>query len=290
MTEEMKAIIDNVDISADKDIIIRYLIVNLAKHFQRDLNFYLRSEEEQAKMLKHGVNYNNDGKVICLTLSEFYIDLFKYFNIESYLVQVTNTMVPLYALVVKGTNCQYLIDPLADLMPSQYGIPNKSYGILPNWDTSILQDEYPFLKSLTPEYVTYLDNKINRFSNDLETEFFLNNCCNNITRNKLRSIFGHKVYVIDSIDYKLKYISDNCINLGHVNGLVERHKMYTHLFRTLFEGPERGLIKHHLFRDYKDDGTPINCELNIIVHDNNNDNTIFYVEEKNNKGYVLRKK
>ena len=42
MTEQMLKIIDSVDKHWDKDIIIRYLMVNLAPFFKKDLNFFLR--------------------------------------------------------------------------------------------------------------------------------------------------------------------------------------------------------------------------------------------------------
>ena len=107
---------------------------------------------------------------------------------------------------------------------------------------------------------------------------------------KKESFFGHKVYTIDSIDYKLKFISDNCINFGEVDGLIERHKMYHYLFNTLLEGSEKGFVKPNIFRDYTDDGNPINSQLTIVINDKNRTEKLLYVENKNESGYSIVKK
>lgn len=290
MTKDMKVVVDSVDKSADKDIIIRYLIVNLARFFKRDLNFYLRSEQEQALILKHGVSYKGDGNIVCITLAEFYVDLFKHFNIEAEVVKATDTLVPLYGIIVKGTSCSYFINVLADLLPSQYGITNTIYGVVPAWNTSILHLNYPYLVNLSCEYIIFLDEEIKRFPNGIKTDSIVQGYSSELTRKELKKrLHVVRISDFDATNYKMEFLSDYCINFGQVNGLAERHKMYTYLFKNLFEGPERGLIEHHIFRDYDEDGNPINPELNIIVNDNNKGISANYVETKVNGIYTLKR-
>ena len=47
ITNEMKEIINKVDKSWPKDYIIRYLYISLAPFFERDLNYFLLSDEEK---------------------------------------------------------------------------------------------------------------------------------------------------------------------------------------------------------------------------------------------------
>ena len=290
MTKGMKEVVDSVDKSADKDIIIRYLIVNLAEFFKRDLNFYLRSEQEQAEILKRGVTYKGDGNIVCITLAEFYADLFKHFNIEAEVVKATDTLVPLYGVIVKGTNCSYFINPLADLLPSQYGMANIAYGVTPTWNTSTLQSNHPYLENLSHKYILFLDKEIKRFPNGIRTDHIIHGYSSELTRKELKKkLHVGSISNFDAVNYKMEFLSDYCINFGHVNGLAERHKMYTYLFKNLFEGPERGMIEHHIFRDYDKDGNPINPELNIIVNDHNKGISANYIETRDNGGYTLRR-
>lgn len=53
MAKEMLEIIDQIDKTWDRDMIIRYLYVKLAPFFQRDLNYFMSSEEEKKRQ------YNN---------------------------------------------------------------------------------------------------------------------------------------------------------------------------------------------------------------------------------------
>lgn len=290
MTKEMKAVVDSVDNSADKDVIIRYLIVNLAKFFKRDLDFYLRSEEEQSKILERGVTYKNDGNIVCITLAEFYVDLFKHFNIEAEVVKATDSLVPLYGIIVKGTRCSYFINVLADLFPSQYGIANDIYGVAPAWNNSVLQLDYPYLEDLSQDYILFLDKEIKRFPNGIRTDSIVKSYCNELARKELKKrLHVGSISNFDAVNYKIEFLSEHCINFGQVNGLAERHKMYSYLFKTLFEGPERGMIEHHIFRDYDDKGNPINPRLCIVAKDNNKKISVGYVETIMNNVYTLKR-
>ena len=44
------------------------------------------------------------------------------------------------------------------------------------------------------------------------------------------------------------------------------------------------------FRDYTDDGNPINPQLTIVINDNNRKEKLLYVENKNESGYSIVKK
>ena len=291
MEKRINEVIDSIDRNLGTDVIIRYLIVNLACFFKRDLNFYLRSKDEQARLLNDWHKCDSDGNIICLTLAEFYVDLFKYFNIEARVVKVTNTKIPLYGVMVKGTLCYYFIDTLLDLMPSQYGIFNHIYGRLPNLDTSILHNEFPYLESLTPEYVEFLDNQIDRFKGVMKTDDILHSIMPLLSKTVLRKEFKKdRINLFDLVNYKINFIGEKCINLGKVDGLIERYKMYEYLFRMFFESYEKGFVKIHIFRDYDDHGNPINPELNIIVTDNNKGITAQYVETRKNDTYSLIRK
>lgn len=292
MQKEMLKIIDSVDKSLDRDLIIRYLISNLSVFFRRDLNFFLRSEEQQILMVQKGIEYKDDGNVICKTLAEFYIDLFKHFNINAFLVRATDKVIPLYGIIIQGTYSYYFLDPLQDLMSSQYGLTNDIYGVAPKYNGCIVIEQYPYIRDLSPNYIRYLDDRIKRFPNGVRTEDFLTMLRNELLkRNTTKTFFGiDKWDSFEVANHKMQFISDECINIGQVNGLAERHRMYHYIFKMLFEKAERSMMKVHIYREYDRDGNPINPELNICICDSQTDRCASYVETKKNGIYSLSRK
>lgn len=287
MEARMTKVIDSVDKNWDKDIIMRYLISNLNQFFRRDLNFYLRSEDEQAKILNSGIRYNGETDVICKTISEFYSDIFRHFGINAKVAKATNSKVPLYGIVVDGTSHSYFIDPLFDLMPSQFGVFNENYGITPLWTTSTLPLEYPYLKDLTNDYIRYLDAMIKRFPSGISTDDILDGYAKDIAKYIKYVRSRRKMSSFEATNYGIEFINEKCINIGNVDGMIERHKMYNYLFRKLFEGSDRGTVKINIYRDYDEQGNPINPRLVITV--NHNEQESMYVESKENNVFALKR-
>lgn len=284
-------IIDSVDKNWDKDLIIRYLLVNLAPFFRRDLNFFLRSDEEKIDMLKKKIKYQNDGIVICRTICEFYTDLFKSFDINTVIIKATDKYVPLYSLVVEGTYSLYYLDPLQDLMYSQYGINNYNYGLTPNWKNCVVKEQYPQIKSLSNEYVNYLDKRINRFINIIKMDDVLQSIRKDILdRTNVMQYFNlNKWDDYEVINAKLNLISKFFINNGQVNGLIERYQMYNFIKGLLFEKKLKPKIKINIYRDYDEFNNPINPRLNINILDDDKNVCANYVETQIDNKYTLKR-
>ncbi|MDE5888520.1 MAG: hypothetical protein K2H20_00715, partial [Bacilli bacterium] len=64
MNEEIQRIINSVNLSWSKDYIIRYLYVNLAPFFKRDLKYFLASDEEKYRQYQQGF-INRGFDIVC---------------------------------------------------------------------------------------------------------------------------------------------------------------------------------------------------------------------------------
>ena len=128
MLDEMQKIINNVDKSWSKDLIIRYLYVRLAPFFKRDLKYFLASEEEKYKEYEKGF-INRGFDIVCSTLADYYVDLFSSLGINAKKIVANSAKIPLFALIVEGDNGWYFLDPINDLFSNQYGLETTEFGI-----------------------------------------------------------------------------------------------------------------------------------------------------------------
>lgn len=242
MPKEMIEIICNVDSSWSKDQIIRYLYIKLAPFFRRDIEYFLKSPEEQLEIFKKGFSFNGKD-IVCVTLCQFYVDLFKEFNIDSVIVPVTKANPPLHALLVNGSNGWYYLDPLSDLFNNQYGLRPAYFGVI------LSSCSEKFLKIASQYSLTKLDK---RYLEELDQEFgfkYLNSFFTELhkifsIRNNAFQFFGlDKKDKLGLIERKLEFIDDSLINLGSVNGILERCRLYLYLIGKLFDRSEKKFIE-----------------------------------------------
>lgn len=71
----------------------------MAPFFQRDLNYFLASDEE--KMAQYNTGFINRGtKIVCSTLADFYVNLYEVFGIRSKKIAANSAEIPLFAIIV----------------------------------------------------------------------------------------------------------------------------------------------------------------------------------------------
>ncbi len=270
----MEKIINQVKTGWSKDLIIRFLYVKLAPYFERDLLYFLASDEEKEKEFNKGF-VNRFPKIVCATLADFYVSLFKQFGINAHKIIANSAKIPLFAIIVEGDSGWYFLDPINDLFYNQYGLKATSFGMIPHYRT--IHNNYPYLIKLSKEYINELDTTLH-FS-------YLNPYFDKIhqqltQRTRANKFFGLSPTLNSDLKFKkLKLCNDKLINLGHVNGLFERALLYRYLQNKIFNHSE----KRHIYIRIKDKSF-------ITVEVENNDEHVLYKEEKQNDQYVLSKK
>ncbi len=279
MLDEMQKIINNVDKSWSKDLIIRYLYVRLAPFFKRDLKYFLASEEEKYKEYEKGF-INRGFDIVCSTLADYYVDLFSSLGINAKKIVANSAKIPLFALIVEGDNGWYFLDPINDLFSNQYGLETTEFGIIPYYQS--IKNNYPYLIFFTSEYIKEMDSFLG-IDKSL-SNYFKNLHLAIANRNSALDFFG-----VDAENYiglfqkRMEFVSENLINLGQVNGPFERTKLYLFLERIIFFKSEKRNLKIYL-----DKGFQIPKPV-IEYYSARQGETSIYIEEKEMDGFILKR-
>ncbi len=280
MLDNFTDIINQVQSTWPKDIIIRYLYIKLAPYIERDLYYFLADEEEKERQFKQGF-INRFPYVVCATLADFYVDLFKQFGINAKKIIARNgnekSKVPLFALIVEGERGWYFLNPLADLFYNQYELKPSSFGIIPRYET--VRNNFKEIIQLPSEYVNELDTELNiKFLDD----YFSNLHQIFAIKSKAKLFFGlPNENEIDLKERKIEFYNDKLINLGCVNGAFERAQLYNFLNNKSLNREEKKYTKVKIV------GGIENPHISVKLINRNE--IISYEEEKNNGKYTLKK-
>lgn len=278
-TEEMKKVIDSINPSWSKDYIIRFLYINLAPFFRRDITYFLASDEQKWQEYTQGF-INRGTNIVCSTLADFYVNLYHTFGIEAKKVIANSAKIPLFAVIVEGDNGWFFIDPINDLFPNQYGLKTTEYGKVPHYKT--LNSNYPFLITLQDEYLEEIDSdlKIRKPLDDYFDDLHLRMTNRNPVYEHFQLEKGDRLGLFQR---KMEFANEHLINLGSINGPLERNRMYLFLERTMFFKGEKRNIKISL--------NTLTSELTPQIEYTDfatNSSTVF-TERKENGRYVLEK-
>ena len=278
MTKAIEDVISEVQPYWSKDEIVRYLYINTAPFFRRDLNYFMASYEEKYRQYKEGF-INRGFDIVCSTLSDYYVNLFNEFGIESKKVAANSAKIPLFVVLVNGDNSWYYLNPLGDLFNNQYGLTPTEYGIIPDYKTL---KQYNYLQILPKDYIEEIDKKLNlpetydSFFQKLHLEMTINQIFKyyDLERGDFNSLFERKI----------DFMNDHLLNIGQVNGPYERIHLYRFLERCIFFSNEKKFITIKL-------GSNGDNYFPIIEYNVPNTNTHFVYTEANEKGqYVLKRK
>ncbi len=277
MNQEITHILKQVQSSWSKDVIIRYLYIKLAPCFKRDLKYFLATEEVKESEYSQGF-VNRLPDVVCSTLADFYVNLFKEYDINSKKVVANSAKIPLFALVVRGEHGLYFLDPLSDLFANQYGLRPYFFGIIPRYKT--INYAYPKLALLPKDYVAEIDNFLGfQYLND----YFANLHLNLANRNNAYHYFGKDKNNKEDLRMdKINLYNEKLINLGQVQGTFERAQLYIFLNDTIMNKSEKKYTKVTIEKDKK---IPY-ISYKIIQPGQ----TIHYEEENQHGQYVLVRK
>ncbi len=277
MPEEIIKVIEQVDVCWPKDYILRFLYVKLAPCFRRDLSFFLAPYEERLKQYKSGV-INNGTDIVCSTLVDYYIKIFRIFDIKAVKIIANSAELPLFAMIVYGERGLYYLDPLNDLMSNQYGLKTGFFATIPRYKTA--QQAYPNLTSLSDDLLREMDEKLGLQQYGVYISDFIEMLREVLT---FRSAACKRlnVNVEDTTalsERKLKIFNDELINIGKVSGQFERMQLYTYLWHRLFDKRERA--QSDIVFNFDD---PDQIKLNFLIFPQGED-AIIYEENRDAHG------
>lgn len=280
MNEQIAEILRQVKFDWPKDYIIRFLYVKLAPIFQRDLDYFLASDEEKLRQFNKGF-INKVPYIVCATISDFYVEIFKKFGIKAERVRANSAKIPLFALVVQGDKGLYFLDPLGDLFRNQYGLRPNNFGVIPRYKT--INASHPNLVGLEHAYIDTIDSALglqtlydalHGFMNHLHTKL--------ASRNSAYDYFNlDRDSTFNLTQRKLQFYSDKLINIGNVKGPFERALLYAYLNGKLLDRRERQCVTVKINENRNDPS------LRIKVVRNNNEAS--YQECFEDNKYVLKR-
>ncbi len=277
MNQEILAIIDQIQSDWSLDMVIRFLYRELAPCFQRDLLYFLSSEEE--KMMQYQAGFiNRFPKICCSTLADFYVNLFQELGISAKKIIATSSKIPLFAILVEGEKGWYFLDPLSDLFSNQFGLKPYFFGVIPRYKTTKMN--HPELVEISQEYISSLDTKLNLdpYLDDFFQKFHLELANRNRAYEYFQVERGNHV---DLIEKKLELYNEKFINLGNVPGIYERALLYRYLNDRLLNHSEKRDVCVHICDAFE--------HPYIAYEIVKNEETIFYKEENENGQYILKR-
>lgn len=283
--KEENKIVSGVNTSWTKDQIVLYLVATLAPLFQRDLNYFLLSDEEKYNIYKKGITNNKDGIVVCKSLCDYYYNLLKKYDIKTNIIQTSNNTIPHYGLIVFGDTNAYFLDLINGLMSFQYDIIYRYYGKIPEFEKKSVYQKQKNIFELDRTYIKELAKSINlnKFGYTQKKIYHLQQLV--YTNGGWKKIFGLEDD-LNLITKKIEYISKHFSNIGNVNGAIERKLMYLYLIRNFFDDKEKNKIKTMIWRNNPDDLTDVNIKIKLA----DKNRTVEYVEDKVDNKFVLVKK
>ncbi|MCI8778213.1 MAG: hypothetical protein HFI87_03595 [Bacilli bacterium] len=282
MIDNINEIINVVDLNWTKDEIIRFLYVKLAPFFERDLSYFLAPEDEQFKIYQNGFKQNG-RLVVCQTICEIYQLIYKEFKIDSHIIATNSKSIPHYALIVNGNHGWYYIDPLKDLFANQLGLKTEYFGCIPKYGS--VKEEYPFLKSLSDQYIKFIDTKLKLVINNFYMDNFFDILNKEMTNNKAHVFFDvSKNDYISIILGKLRFANNHIINMGKIPGLYERLIFYKFIINKIYKKNEKKVIEPSLIFDK--DKYALLLDLNFKT---NSLHMTFREKKDNNGKYYLKK-
>lgn len=279
MNEEMQKIINNIHANWSKDHVIRYLYVTLAPFFQRDVSYFLASEEE--KYARFQKVFVLEGRnIVCSTLADFYVNLYTSLGIAAKKIICNSAKLPLFALIVEGTHGWFFLDPLNDLFSNQYRLKTAEFGKVPHYHT--LNSNYPYLVTLSNEYIVRLDSDLGL--DDTYDDFFT------LLHLEMTNRYLVSKYLevdeknkLELFKKRMEFASEHLINLGNVEGPFERVRLYLFLENQLFYKTEKKNIKICL------DKTKTMLPMHIEYTNFYDGSSMIFEEERKGNRFVLKK-
>ncbi len=103
---------------ASKQLLMRYLYLELGKIYKRDTRFFYGTDEEKEKIYNSKTKIDGDTNIICKSIGEIYVKVFEQAGIKAKCVnKTTNSPFPHIDVIASPDNGEhwYYMNPMDDL-------------------------------------------------------------------------------------------------------------------------------------------------------------------------------
>ena len=234
--------------NASKDLLMRYLYLELGKLYRRDINFFYGTDEEKRKIYNKRIKPDEDVDIICRSIArDIYVKIFKKVGIKAKWVnKATNSPFPHVDIIASPDDGKhwYYMNPMDDLYRIQGNLKTQRYGSRTR--------KYEGLSYYTEDELRDMDNKLGyTFHGMYMDEFF------DMLRNELMNRSKIKNYLLADnpelsnrdlskdflLEYKMDFIMDHVAEFENMQGYIELKKYQREIFGRLFNQTERKKIE-----------------------------------------------
>ena len=284
---KVEDILKNAPSNISKDMLMRYIYLELGKMYRRDVNFFYGTDEEKAEIYNRKFKLDTSNiDVICKSIGEdIYVKVFEQAGIRAKCVnKPTNSPFPHVDIVASPDEGKhwYYMNPLDDLYRIQGGLKTQRFGT----QTS----KYEGLDYYTEEQLREMDNTLGYTYNGMYMDEFFD-----VIREEFMNRAKIKRHILEArpditrkdltkdfyIEYKMDFIMQHIAEFQRMQGYIELKKYQKEIFGRVLTQVERGAIKIHNLCNLLNDKTNMKSVIEVCLSKGH----IYYITEKGTSEY-----
>ena len=270
-----------------KELLMRYLYLELGKIYRRDTRFFYGTDEEKERIYNRDFDINGeDIDIICKSIGkDIYVKVFEQAGIKARCVnKKTKSSFPHIDIIASpddGKNWYYM-NPLDDLYRIQGGLKTQRYGSRTS--------KYNGLAYYTDEELRKMDNELGyTFKGMYMDEFFeaIKDEFMNKAKIKPHILEVHPNLTYKELnkdyylEYKIDFIMQHVADFQRMQGYIELKKYQREIFGRLLNQTERRKIKVHNLCNSQNDKSNMKSVIELRLEKGN----VYYITEKGTKEF-----
>lgn len=301
MKESTKTAIDEILANIPKDINkntqIRYVYLELAKKFRKDIAFFYGTDEEKSVIYAKDpkLDFSNQGslEIICKSSALIYKYVYSKIGVDVQLVEKT-TKSPFQHvdLIVTGEdNKKYYLSPMEDLFKIQLGMRTKRFGS--KTDKFNDMENVGELSSFSEKDVKEMDDKLGYtykgiYMDDvvamIREEALSSKILKPLVLEKYSEYEGKQIPKDLYAKFKVEFLLEHMNYRKKLKGYIEYKDYFDYMLNAVLNKKERKRVKRTTIYKLKEDGTK---DLKILINMSTDKGHMHYVvTNESKKGYV----
>lgn len=278
---KVEEILKNAPKDVSKDVLMRYLYLELGKIYRRDTRFFYGTDEEKEKIYNQEFDLNGKNiDIICKSIGkDIYVKVFEQAGIQARCVnKETTSPFPHIDIIASpdGGNHWYYMNPMDDLYRIQGGLKTQRYGSRTS--------KYDGLDYYTEEQLREMDNLLgytyrgmymDEFFEMLREEFMNRAKIRRHVSQENPELTKREVNKEFLLEYKIDFILQHISEFEKMQGYIELKKYQREIFGKMLNKAEREKIKIHNLCPRDEDKTNMKSVIQVSLDKGN----IYYVTQ-----------
>ena len=301
MKESTKTAIDEILANIPKDINkntqIRYVYLELAKKFRKDIAFFYGTDEEKSVIYAKDpkLDFSNQGslEIICKSSALIYKYVYSKIGVDVQLVEKpTKSPFQHVDLIVTGEdNKKYYLSPMEDLFKIQLGMRTKRFGS--KTDKFNDMENVGELSSFSEKDVKEMDDKLGYtykgiYMDDvvamIREEALSSKILKTLVLEKYPEYEGKQIPKDLYAKFKVEFLLEHMNYRKKLKGYIEYKDYFDYMLNAVLNKKERKRVKRTTIYKLKEDGTK---DLKILINMSTDKGHMHYVVTNESKmGYV----